>query len=75
MTALNAAEARRIQTYMQRKFHSPGIEIRIRDKAPESAEVMMNGEFIGTLYKDNEDGETSYDFNMAILDVDLEDAA
>ena len=38
-------------------------------------EVLLNGEFIGTIYKDEEDGETSYDFNMAILQMDMEAAA
>jgi hypothetical protein len=33
--------------------------------------VHVNGEFIGVIFKDEEDGETSYAFNMAILEMDL----
>ena len=33
----------------------------------------MSDEFIGVLYKDDEDGDVSYDFNMSILEFDLPD--
>ncbi len=38
------------------------------------AEVFINNEFVATLYKIEEDGETEYQFQMAILEMDLEDA-
>ena len=34
-------------------------------------EVNLGEEFIGIIYRDNEDGEVSYAFQMAILDIDL----
>ena len=37
----------------------------------DSIEILLNGEFLGLVYKTVEDGETSYDFNMSILDIDL----
>lgn len=55
---------------MQTTFNNPNIYLKLR-KQGDSVEVDINGEFIGTIYKDEEDGETSYDFNMAILDIDL----
>jgi hypothetical protein len=30
-------------------------------------------EFIGIVFRDDEDGDLSYNFSMAILDVDLDD--
>jgi len=42
-----------------------------RPKQQDSVEVHINGEFIGVLFKDEEDGEVSYAFNMAILEMDL----
>ena len=36
------------------------------------AEVFIGGEFVAALYKEVEDGETSYQLQMAILDMDLE---
>ena len=33
---------------------------------------VVNGEFIAVLFREEDEGETSYQFQMAILDVDLE---
>lgn len=65
-------ESQKIQGYLQHKFGNGGITVRIREKAKDSLEVLINGEFIGIIYKDDEDGDISYDFNMAILDIDLQ---
>lgn len=65
------AEITKLQTYLQQKFGQPGLALRDR-KTADSLEVLLNGEFLGVIYKDSEDGEVSYDFNMAILDIDLE---
>lgn len=67
-------ETAKLQSYLQKKFGQPGLSLRDR-KTNDSLEVLLNGEFLGVVYKDAEDGEISYDFNMAILDIDLEDAA
>ena len=50
------------------------ITIVERPKQPDSVEVQVNGEFIGVLFRDEEDGEVSYAFNMAILEMDLPEA-
>ena len=36
--------------------------------------MFVNGEFIAVLFREEEDGEVSYQFQMAILDLDLEQA-
>ena len=38
-----------------------------------SAEVYIGEEFVGVLFVDDEDGDRSFNFTMAILDTDLED--
>lgn len=58
----------RLQTYLQEKFNNPRLTLKERK---DSAEVMLGDEFIGTIYKDEDEGEVSYDFNMAILEMDL----
>ncbi len=68
------AEITKLQTYLQKKFGQSGLLLRDR-KTNDSLEVLLDGEFLGVIYKDAEDGEISYDFNMAILDIDLEEAA
>jgi len=61
----------RIQAYLRSKFGNEGLAVRPRAQTPDSIEVILNGEFIGVVYKDEDEGEVSYDFNMAILDIDL----
>jgi len=75
MSAISPEEASKIQAYLQKVFGNPNIALRIRERATDSVEVLLKGEFIGTIYKDEEDGDTSYDFNMAILSIDIEQAA
>ena len=61
----------KIQAYMRSKFDNAGLAVRPRSQTSDSIEVLLNGEFIGLVYKDEDEGETSYDFNMAILNIDL----
>jgi hypothetical protein len=69
--AFEKVEIAKIQTYLQKKFGNPGITLRDR-KVEDSLEVLINGEFIAVLYKDEDEGETSYDLNMSILDIDVD---
>ena len=71
MGVISSGEMTKLQVYLQKKFGNKELSLRSRGKATDSAEVLLGGEFIGTVYKDEEDGDTSYDFNMAILDIDL----
>ena len=41
----------------------------------DSVEVVVGDEFIGVIFKDTEDGETTYHFEMAILEMDLPPAS
>lgn len=69
--AFDKSEVAKIQTYLQKKFGNPGITLKDR-KSDDSLEVLINGEFIAVIYKDEDEGETSYDLNMAILDIDVD---
>ncbi len=50
-------------------FQNPTIDVKARPRKEDSAEVYVGDEFIGLVYKDEEDGD--YNFSMAILDIDL----
>lgn len=65
-------ELARLQTYLRKTFGSPGLEVKAQPKKDDMAEVFIGGEFVAALYREVEDGETSYQFQMAILDMDLE---
>lgn len=68
---MEPTEISRLQTYMRSKFGVENLEIRARPKKDDSAEVYFGDEFIGVVFKDDEEGDVSYDFNMAILAIDL----
>ena len=68
---MNASEIARIQAYLRGKFNVPTLEVRARDNKDDSAEVYLGDEFIAVIFRDDEDGDVSYDFNMAILEIDL----
>ena len=65
-------ELAKLQRYMRRLFRLDTIEVRARPKKSDSAEVYIGDEFVGILFRDEEDDD-SYQFQMAILDVDLEE--
>lgn len=67
-------ETAKLEKYMQSKFGNPTISLRQRAQTRDSVEVMLGEEFIGVIYKDTEDGELCFNFNMAILDIDLNGA-
>tara|TARA_R110002124_G_scaffold287365_1_gene474091 strand:- start:23490 stop:23714 length:225 start_codon:yes stop_codon:yes gene_type:complete len=64
-------EITRVQKTLQMRFKNDEITLRRRDKADDSVEVYMDNEFFAIIYKNDEEGEVSYDFNMSILEEDL----
>lgn len=72
---MNKTDIARLQKYLQEKFANNKITLSERRQDKDSLEVMLDGEFIGTIYRDEDEGDISYDFNMAILEIDLPAAA
>ena len=66
-------EIAKLTKFLRAKFQLPNIEVRKRPQKSDSGEVYIGEEFIGVIYRDEEDGELSYNFSMAILDFDLEE--
>ena len=64
---------KKIENFFKQKFNNKKIKIEGRANKNDSAEVLIDDEFIGVVFEDNEDGETCYQFNMTILNEDLYD--
>ena len=64
---------KKIENFFRQKFNNKRIKIEGRVNKDDSAEVLIEDEFIGVVFEDNEDGETCFQFNMTILSEDLED--
>ena len=68
---MNAHELTRLTAYFRAKFNMPTLSVRGRSNKDDSAEVYLGEEFLGVIFKDDEDDDLCYQFNMAILDEDL----
>ena len=68
---MDAMEIERIQEYLRARFGVADLSVRGRPKKDDSAEVYFGDEFVGVIFRDDEDGDLCYQFNMAILDEDL----
>ena len=69
---MNPEELAKLNKYFRATFENQRIAVRKRPQKNDSCEVYLGEEFIGVISKDEEDGELSYHFSMAILDIDLE---
>ncbi|MBX9468315.1 MAG: DUF3126 family protein [Rhizobium sp.] len=63
-------ELKKLDAYFKRTFNEM-MSVKARPRKDDSAEVYVGDEFLGVVFKDDEDGDLSYNFSMAILDVDL----
>ncbi len=64
----------RLEAYLRKTFGSPAITVRGRPKMDDSAEVFVGDDFLATITIDDDEGDLAYQFQMAILAMDLEDA-
>lgn len=72
---MTRTEILRIQKYLNSKFESSKYSLKPSQTKDDSMEVHFDGEFIGMIYRDEDEGEVSYDLNIAILEMDLPNAA
>ena len=70
---LTREEILKLERYLKKVFQLPELQVRQRPRKEDSAEVFIGEEFIGILFRDDDEGETAYQFQMAILDFDLAD--
>ena len=67
---INKEETLRLEAYLKEKLN-PGLRLLSRDKLNDSFEVYLGAEFLAVVYKDEEEGETSYQFMMTVLNEDI----
>ena len=69
---MDRQEIQKLQSFFRKRFKMPSMDVRARPQKADSAEVYIGDEFIGVVYRDDEEGDLSYNFTMAILDIDLD---
>lgn len=71
-SVLDKSELQKLQKYLRGLFNTDALEVRGRPTKKDSVEVYISDEFVGVIYADEEDGDLSYDMNIAILGIDLD---
>jgi hypothetical protein len=69
---LKPDELAKLTAYFRKTFNNPTLSVKARPQKKDSGEVYAGEDFLGVVFRDEEDGELSYNFSMAILDFDLE---
>lgn len=68
---MTPVEIARVQDYLCRTFANERIVVNPPAKANAPIEVTVSGEFIGTVYRDEDEGEVAYSLQIMILEEDL----
>ncbi len=68
---MSPAEITRVQAYLRKLFGTDIIRVVPPAKKGLSVELCVNDEVVGTLHRDEDEGEVSYSVNMVVLEEDL----
>lgn len=68
---MTQAEAAAVQAHLRRLLGNTKIVVAKPDRKNASVELRVGEEFIGTVHRDEEDGEVSYDVRIVVLTEDL----
>ena len=66
-------EIRKLEAFLRKKFELSNIQVKARPRKDDSAEVYIGDEFVGVIFRDDEDEDLSWNFQMAILEIELEE--
>ncbi|PCJ33593.1 MAG: hypothetical protein COA93_07070 [Alphaproteobacteria bacterium] len=72
---MNRTEIMRLRKYLNDKFETEKFTLEPGNQKDGSMELHFNDEFIGVVYRDEDEGEVSYALNIAILEEDLPGAS
>ena len=70
--ALQPEEIKKLTRFLRTKFQLANIEVRKRPQKTTRPKSISATSSSACIFRDDEDGELSYNFYMAILDFDLE---
>ncbi len=68
---MESSKRQKVQQYMQAVFDNTDLQLKPGQGSEAPDEVFLDGEFLGVVYENEDEGEVSYDFIMSILDEDL----
>ena len=68
---MNSDEIRKVQDFLNTKFSGANIKLKSREETDDSVEFIIDGETLGIVFKDDEDGDICYHVQMTILSEDI----
>jgi hypothetical protein len=71
VASMRQSEIAAVQAHLRKMFGNQRIVLVLPGQRGGSVEVKVGDEFIGTVHRDEEDGEVSYAVQIAILAEDL----
>jgi hypothetical protein len=71
MLMMKPSDIARVEAYLRTTLGSNRIRIEVPKTRGASVEVRAGEEFLGTLHRDDDDGEVSYSLHITILEEDL----
>ncbi|EHH68273.1 DUF3126 family protein [Gluconobacter morbifer] len=71
MADMTPSEVTRLQTTLRRLLGSPKLTVNKPTRKGMSVELAADGEVIGTIHRDEDEGEISYAIHITILEEDL----
>ncbi len=69
---MTPVETAKLQIFLRQKLN-PELMVQRRNRPDECAEIHLGDECLGVVSKIIDEGETSYSFEITILDIDLEE--
>jgi hypothetical protein len=72
---MNRSDIARVEAYLRKTLGTDLIHIEAPKSGNGPVEVRAGREFLGTVHRDEEDGEVSYSLHLTILEEDLPAAA
>ena len=71
MPAITLADRTRLQTYLRRALHSPGLMVEPPQTQRGTAQLRVGNNVLGTVDQVDEDGERSWAVTLIVLAEDL----
>ncbi len=68
---MDKAEVKKVESYLRSRFGNQDIALIHRPQASDSVEFEIDGETLGIVYRDDEDGDICYHVQLTVLAEDL----
>ena len=68
---MNQTEITQLEAYLKKRFANQNISLIHRPQASDSVEFEIDGETLGIVYRDDEDGDICYHVQLTVLAEDL----